>query len=211
MMADMTRRYCRAHGWKMKSGVPFNEYQTFLPYFFMDAAYQAWCHFEPRNGLEHERAQCASRITQAFSDYFRRYRAMFTKDEVDYLLELTDEFEAYIEHHILIASVAYMNAVADNIEFDTQKESANLWITNALAAVAQGWHGAVNPRTRFGDRRIDPDIATALVRARDLAADMYFREEFALRPDRKNKVQKSICVLANVVEVWVNKLKDKSR
>ena len=208
ILYDMNVRYCEHFGWHLKPGETFNCHKTFLPYFCMDAAFQEWCKFKQahKKELRFEKKEMATAITNAFSFYFAKYRALFTSEQTEFLLELTDIFEAYIPSHLLVAEVAYMEAVKHFMDFEQQKDSGSIWLVNMIAAAGQGWHGAVNPRNSSGGERMDQQIAAVLVNSRDLSDALYGTEHNYITEAAAEKVNGAIQALINVVERWVKRL-----
>lgn len=208
MIEEMNRRYCLRNGWHLKPGEVFNAHKTFLPYFCVDTAFQEFLKFKYSHKLARENKKRINRISEAFSAYFAWFRAIFTPEQQEYLLELTDRFEEFIPHHVLIAQVAYMNAVRPFMDFEKQKESASIWVVNMLAAAGQGWHGIINPLNSQGGRRIDLNIGTVCTCSRDLSDSLFGTNQNYITEEASKGVNNAIQVLVNVVERWVGKMSD---
>lgn len=211
ILYEMNVRYCENFGWHLKPGEPFNCHKTFLPYFCMDAALQEWIRFKRNHKtpkLRFETRKMANDISEAFREYSAKYRAIFTPGQVDFLLELTDIFEEFITHHLVVAEVAYMNAVSHFMDFKVQQDSGSLWLVNMIAAAGQGWYAVINPKNCMGGNRMDQHLGAVLVKTRELSNALYGTEHNFVTEESANKMNDAIQALINVVERWVARLSE---
>lgn len=209
MIKDVITAYCRSNGWRVADERSEHHYAVLVHYFLMDASYQEWCAFRKGRKFTNQYAQYANRVSKAYRNFFMAFKRALTPDQLDWLQDVTDEFEAFIPNHLVYCEVAYMNARSHFMDFETQKESSRIFAVNALAAVAQNFYKLVSPNTRLNEERVDVNIGTVLQWSRVMANKLYLPEEEGITEREQKRFDLAIKTFVNVVREWSEKLSRK--
>lgn len=208
MISELTKGFIKSKGWHLRptyNAEALEDYKTFIPYFCMDASYQVFSKYIYPRPAHFKEKQLKGKLSAAYRAYFASFRSYLTEDQQIQLLDITDEFEEFIAQPTLITKVQYMNAVAHLMPFEKQKESAEYWAVNMLAAAAQGWYKVIAPRTRSGEERLDPNIGAACTASRDLSDCVYNDKALLISEDKAEKLSEAITALVHIIERWAKK------
>ena len=78
-----------------------------LMYFFLlDASFQVFDKDVSKQACSGMQSKHMGRMKEAYHLFFKDFFAAFSPDQIDYLLEKADAYEAYIQHHVDIAEIA---------------------------------------------------------------------------------------------------------
>lgn len=132
---DITEAYITHLGFKRIKG---SGADPILPFFMLDVMNTIYrkdiltlpCKFEAKKSLK----EWARNYHELNADFF----SAFSDEQQDRVIDIMDEFEAFIGNDIIIAKVAVMNVLADaGIDLDSQDVLASCMTAHILAQSAQ--------------------------------------------------------------------------
>ena len=172
-----------------------------LMYFFLaDASFQVFDKYVSKRVCKGREKAYMSRMKEGYHLFFKNFFAAFSPDQIDYLLEKADAYEAYIQHHADIAEIA-MQECDNGRPIEEQRELSRCWLCNLLAASAQDSRGECWRTGRnkpLFDRYIDQVLKASKEYSR-----LRFGEGPELTEKQLNRVQLSVRIIAKKTCEWL--------
>lgn len=146
-IVDTYMRHCHMRRVQGTGGDPI------LPFFMLDAMYQIlkrdlWP-VESRHEAKRERTLWLNSYNAFNRDFF----SAFDDDQKDYIIDLMDSFESYINNDVIVARVAIMNQIKQyGLEFEDQKVLSSFMLCHILAQTAKITWNAIYKTKYCGPR-----------------------------------------------------------
>lgn len=125
----------RTEGEKVDNTLPL------MPFFIMDACYQIYCKdikdLPVKQLMKKHKKKWAENYHKFTTDFFRA----FNQDQVDYIIDMMDEFNDFIHNTIVMLKAEVVNYLKQNIPFEEKKVLGSLLACNVLAQAAQIMYG----------------------------------------------------------------------
>lgn len=196
---DINDALLRRRGYTQYKGNKDNVTST-MYFFLMDASKQIFDRDVLTQRCSGMQSRHMHRMKEAYHLFFKNFFAAFTPDQIDYLLEKVDAFEASIQHHLDIAEIAMQECDNDK-PIEVQLELSRVWLCNMLAGSAQAFHGECW-RTGRNQPLYDPYIDRVLKASKEYAR-LRFGEGPALSDKQHDRVQLSVRIIANKTCEWL--------
>lgn len=128
-------------------------YDAILPFFMLDAMYQIMTKEIVPIKSRHEQKLAMKRWMASYTTFNRDFFSAFDQDQQDEIIDMMDDFEAYINNDVIVAEVAVMNELAKyEIPFEEQKAVAACMVCHVLAQTSQITWGAIYKNKRGQDK-----------------------------------------------------------
>lgn len=112
-----------------------------MPFFIMDACYQIYCKDIKDLPCKHLMKRAKTRWADAYHKFTTDFFQAFNQDQVDYIVDMMDEFNDYIHTQLVMLKSSVMNHFTDNTPFEDKKILASLLACNVLSQAAQHMYG----------------------------------------------------------------------
>jgi hypothetical protein len=138
----------------------------------MDAAYQIFVADIKPVKCRMEMKKCRNMLSGAFNSYWKRFFAVFDKDETDTIVDIMDGYSEFINNQIIQLKVAAMNVIVKYVpDFPSQKILASCFVCCALCSCANTVHELIF-KNSLGEDKKDTYI-TAVERHTRTFSDWY--------------------------------------
>lgn len=168
-----------------------------MHFFLMDASYQAF--LSVKWEAEGKYKPWLKRWRDGYKLFFSDFKAAYTKDQYNSILDKVDAFEEYLSHHLFIAEIAVQEASNDE-EIKIQRENSRCWLANLLANDAKDFYGEVwktGLHQPLHNRYIDQVCKASKEYGRKYDKTLYLSDK------QIDRIQTSVQVIANKICAWV--------
>ena len=152
---DVVSRLLTARGLKVVKGSD-GMGGILYPYLLMDLEYSVWQRDIRGVRAERELKKARTQWTEAYDRFNRAFFRDIGEDCWDYMCDLMDEYERWMERPLMLARVAIMNAIGER-DFEEQKILSACLLCNCLAQCANIIWGTIY-LDGHGRRRKNDDI-----------------------------------------------------
>lgn len=168
-----------------------------MHFFLIDASYQVFLSVKWPEDWKYKKI--LDRWREGYRLFIADFKAAYTKDEYNDILDKVDDFEEYIKHHLFIAEIAVQEAANDE-EMRLQTETSRCWLANLLANDAKDFYGEVWKTGRhqpLQNRYINQVCFASKEYGRRYDKTLY------LKDSQIKRIEDSVHVIANKICAWV--------
>lgn len=134
-ISKLVEIFLKSKGMKKISGDE-NDASPLLPMIMMDSAYQVWCKYIKKVPCKHEMKKLKNEWIDNYNKFNKDYMRVFDDDGQDFVIEMMDNFEKFIEHDMMIVFVQFSNLVI-NEPLERQEVIASGLLCNVLCQSAR--------------------------------------------------------------------------
>lgn len=156
-VSDIVNAYCKSKDLKVLHGrLGENDPAPLLPFLIMDCA-QSEFHRGLRGlNLHHELKWMKNQWISNYHRFNQRLFIALNPDQMDFVIDMMDHYEAFIANDVMLMRVALMNLVK-GLEFEEQGLIASLMLCNIFAQVAQITWSEIF-RNSYGKKEKNPEL-----------------------------------------------------
>lgn len=108
MIRELVEIFLKSKGMKKISGSD-NDASPLLPLIMMDSAFQLYCEYIKPVECKHEMKKWKNDWIKNYTAFNKEYFSCFNIEQTDYICDMMDEFEKFIEHDLFIAFIQFEN------------------------------------------------------------------------------------------------------
>lgn len=193
--AECVDTYLKHRGMVQCKGTT-NVLSSLMFYFLMDASYQVFINDVKKLPVKRKAKQCLTRIKNSFDFFLAKFRAAFSGEQLEYILDKVDAFEEWLAHDLWIAKIGMMEA-CNHLPIDQQEKIASLWLCHLLASDAQDMYGECYLNSSREPQK-DYDIGVVASQTKELSR-LIFPDEERITQKQFDRVQLAVKVLAKKI------------
>lgn len=129
-----------------------------MPFFIMDIVYQIFCKDVKPMDCKHQMQQHRTRWADNYQKFNNEFFRAFNDEQRDYIIDLMDEFDAFIHNSVVMMKSTVVNSFTADAEFEDKKNLASLLTCNVLCQAAQHLYGDMY-RDRYMNKESNVHIA----------------------------------------------------
>ena len=203
---EIVDRYLAYRGKRRTQSGKMDNTLPLMPFFIMDVVYQIYDKdikdIECKHQMKRYRTQWVDNYNKFNHEFFRA----FNDDQRDYIIDLMDEFAAYIHNTVVMMKSAVVNSFTQETEFEDKKNLASILTCNVLCQAAQHLYGDMY-RNRYMQKEMNQHIAGVQQATYKFAC--WYPAGKGVDLTASDKVMNMIDVLCKKI-VYFLKLKDES-
>lgn len=197
----LSDKWLSSQGYHRSGG---NSIEPILSFIVMDQFYMTFARRPKAVKFYHRDKLTKKAIMREYhlltSEFFRAYNA----EETDAVMEVFDEFEAYLANDLMVVKVQIMNLLPD-LDFEAQKTAADFVVSNVLCQCASVIWGHCY-KTGHGNEAKNPHI-DSLERLTARLADAYLATvcDKRVNPNKSQMLSDALDVLCRKIIRFLNK------
>ena len=201
-ISDIVNTYCEYYDLGLIEGkLGKNDPAPILAFLIADCAFQEFCEGVKPLGLKHDLKKKQSEWLWNYHTFNKRLFICLDEDQKDFVIDMMDLYEEFIQNDVMLMRVALMNLVG-GCEFEDQKHIASLMLCNIFAQTAQITWGLV-----FKDGKGRGERAPELDRMRRLSHTLtnsiaLIKEN--INPNADNGLKNSVEAFMNKTVKWLD-------